>query len=360
MDTDVLIVGAGPAGTAAALRLAAIAPALAARTIVIDRAVFPRDKPCGGGLVRQSDTLLRYLGVSLDVPSVDVDRIRFDFPTVTTEHRGRRLFRVVRRIEFDAAMVRTVRARGVAVREGEAILDVRRDADGVHVHTTGGTYRAAVVIGADGARSLVRKRLVPGTVRDRFVALETVTPRASGGAADDAHTAVFDFRALHAGLRGYAWTFPCLVDGAPASNRGVGGSAWDADVSLRAMLHARLDPPADPAPPPVLAGATALLYHPATTQSAERVVLAGDAVGIDPWFGEGISVALGTGMLAAHAAADAHARGDFGFRGYRRTLRDSGVGWLLRRSRASARTFYRLAATRPETIAAAAARALPA
>ena len=82
MDTDVLIVGAGPAGTAAALRLAAIAPALAARTIVIDRAVFPRDKPCGGGLVRQSDTLLRYLGVSLDVSSVDVDRIRFE------EHLG--------------------------------------------------------------------------------------------------------------------------------------------------------------------------------------------------------------------------------------------------------------------------------
>ena len=52
-------------------------------------------------------------------------------------------------------------------------------------------------------------------------------------------------------------------------------------------------------------GATIPMYDPALPQSAPHVVLAGDAVGVDPWLGEGISVVTGTGMLAAHAAIEA-------------------------------------------------------
>ena len=346
MDVDVLIVGAGPAGSAAALRLAALAPDLASRTLMLDHAVFPRDKPCGGGIVRQSDALLRHLGVALDVPSVDVHTVRFQFAGGSADHRGHRMFRVVRRVEFDHALLTAARSRGIQVHEGERVVGFRRDADAIHVETTAGSYRAQVVVGADGARSRVRRDLVPGRPPERFVALEVLARRRSTGAGDD-HTAVFDFRAMGHGLRGYSWDFPCMSEGSRAANHGVGGTTWPADTSLRAMLAARLHEDGITIDPSALKGATAPLYHPSTPQSAERVVLAGDAVGIDPWFGEGISVALGTGMLAAHAVVDAFARQDLGFRSYRRAVRDSGVGWLLRRSRVRARTFYRRAAENP-------------
>ena len=87
-------------------------------------------------------------------------------------------------------------------------------------------------------------------------------------------------------------------------------------------------------------GATIPMYDPTLPQSAPHVVLAGDAVGVDPWLGEGISVAIGTGMVAAHATIDAFSRRDFSFREHRRRLRGSAVGEQLRRNRVFARSFY--------------------
>ena len=91
----------------------------------------------------------------------------------------------------------------------------------------------------------------------------------------------------------------------------------------------------------VVEGAAVPIYDPLSLQSAERVLLAGDAVGGDPWFGEGISVAIGTGMLAAHSAAHAIESNDFCFSDYTGRVRKSAVGWQLRRNRAAAHRFYR-------------------
>ena len=70
-------------------------------------------------------------------------------------------------------------------------------------------------------------------------------------------------------------------------------------------------------------------------------MLAGDAVGVDPWLGEGISVAIGTGMLAAHATIEAFEREDFSFRNHRTRVAGSALGLELRRNRLMARRFYR-------------------
>lgn len=342
MDFDIAIVGGGPAGSATALRLAALG--LAGRTVLLDRARFPRDKPCGGGIVRQTDRLLSFLDVAPDVPSVPIHAIRFVYPGGTSLRRAPNLFRVVRREEFDHALLREAARRGVAVFEDENVCGFERVPGAIVVRTGARELRARVVVGADGANGIVRRSLVGGRPQ-RFVALELLTRigRAAHEAGDGPDTAVFDFRPAASGLRGYYWDFPSLRAGEPWMNRGIGGSGWSGERSLEQLFATSLEDRGVALAREELQGATAPLYDPATPQSAPNVLLAGDAVGIDPWFGEGISVAIGTGILAANAAAAALASGDLDFPGHRRCVRDSAVGWQLRRNRATARGFYRAA-----------------
>ena len=204
-------------------------------------------------------------------------------------------------------------------------------------------YRARVVIGADGAGSLVRRSLVGPAAGERFVALGVLTPwqdRPDG----DANTAVLDFRPVARGLRGYAWDFPALRAGERRMNRGLGGTRWPAGVSARQLFAETLKTRGIDPRRCRFDGGSAPLYDPESPQSAERVLLTGDAVGVDPWFGEGISVAIGTGILAAHAATGALAAERFDFADYGERVRESAVGWQLCRNRLLADAFYEAAA----------------
>jgi geranylgeranyl reductase family protein len=342
VNVDVIIVGAGPAGSSAALQIARRSTELAGRLLLLDAARFPRPKVCGGGVVRAADRFLTHLEVEADVPSVAIDTMRFEYEGGRSVRCAPRAFRVVRRDEFDACLVRAAQGRGVALRQGDPVRHVRRDGDAIVVATARAEYRARVVIGADGSNSLVRRTLVGGPRPARFVALEVVTPRLREE-DEAASTAVFDFRPAASGLQGYRWDFPCLARGARVMNRGIGGAVGSAGESLKGRLRTLLTQRGIELPRAGLEGATAPYYDPALPQSAERVVLAGDAVGIDRWFGEGISVAIGTGILAAHAVVDAFERRDFSFADYSRRVRQSAVGDDLRRRRIAARSFYRAA-----------------
>ncbi len=344
-EYDLIIVGAGPAGSAAAIQTANCDPNVARRTLVLEKGVFPRHKLCGGGVTTHADALLAQLGVHLDVPSFPIHAARILFENIAFTIRYRNLFRIVRREEFDAALAQCVRARGVELREGESLVGLERDAQGVTVRTRADEYRARIVIGADGANSAVRRAL--GLSRwDRVSRLmEILTPANATSPEFAEHTAVFDFTPLVQGVQGYYWDFPSFKQNVPAMNRGI----FDSRVHPRAK-RAPLTPVFEASlarrnvelDGSALQGHPERWYDPRAKHSALRVLLAGDAMGTEPLFGEGISHALDSGMRAANAALDALAHDAYSFVSYERQIAWSALGRRLNFKHAIAFAAYGL------------------
>jgi geranylgeranyl reductase family protein len=334
-DWDVVIAGAGPGGASLAVALARRLPGI--RTLVLERARFPRAKPCGGGLTGHATEAMAALGLSLGVAATPAPGARVRFGAFEREVRLPRPVNVIRREEFDASLVAAARAAGVEIREGEAVSGFDVDAKGVTVHTqTGrGSVRAAALVGADGAASVVRKRLVAREpVPIRLFRAEVPAPPDWRGRNE----MVYDFSLFGEGLSGYLWVFPV-----PGDRLNVGLMHYPSDKLggaaltelLRRGLRVHGIELGDEA-----RGWPAWGYRGRAAVSASRVLLLGDAAGIDALTGEGIAVAMEHALVAAEHLAAAFAGGDFGFRGYRRALRRAVVGRELTLDGRLARLLY--------------------
>jgi menaquinone-9 beta-reductase len=330
VDADVVIAGAGPAGVSTAVALARRG---VRRVVVLDRASFPRQKPCGGGLTGHCDEAMAALGLELTVPSFPSPRARVRFGAeVRTVELGRPV-KVVRREEFDASLVAQARALGVEVREKTPLEGFTVEEGGVTVGAGGRRLRARVMVGADGVGSLVRKRLQPPQGRPiRLFRLELPAPRA----LDEAM--LYDFTPMADGLRGYLWIFPV-----PGGRINVGlmhdPAAPLSGGELTALLERHLRAHGVTLPGPAR-GWPAWGYSPSGVVSAPHLLVVGDAAGIDALTGEGIAVGMEHGLVAAGAIAEALDRGRFGFSGYRHALRRATVGRELALDRWLARLLY--------------------
>lgn len=123
-QVDVLIVGSGPAGMSTALHLVALNPGWARRMVVVDAAVHPRKKLCGGGVTRFGAEILANLGLEFEPPHVPVHEIRIIFEGRTLRFREAQALRVARRDEFDHWLVLRGEEHGIEVRQGEAVIDI--------------------------------------------------------------------------------------------------------------------------------------------------------------------------------------------------------------------------------------------
>ncbi len=318
---DVIVVGAGPAGSATAALMAASG----ARVLVLDRACFPRDKPCAeyvspgavrilerlGALERLTPDVGRRLrGMELRAP--DGGRYLVEYVADGVRHWGM----AVARAELDVALLELAHDRGAEVRQRCRATALLRAEDGtvcgvraVDAAAGESELRAGLVVGADGLHSVV--------VRELGLKAPVRWPRRLGLVAHFADVPWrHDYGEMRVGRHGYAGV-------APLDARGL------VSVGVATRL------PAGPVGPPLAALRAVVAEHPDLERRLERgrlvrpvqgvgplahavrasagpgYLLVGDAAGfVDPFTGEGIFRALRGAELAADAACRALAGAD--------------------------------------------------
>jgi geranylgeranyl reductase family protein len=343
---DVLIVGSGPSGSSTALHLVQQDAAWAKRVLVVDKAVHPREKLCGGGVTHLGTDVLARLGLRFEPRHFLVREVRLLYENKSFAFKGNPAFRVTRRDEFDHWLVRQLEARGVAVRQGEAVTDIAIEDDGVVVTTEKRTIHARVLVAADGSRSFVRRRLKWDDDSRVARLLEVLTPEDARRQVEFREgLAIFDFTPMHDGLQGYYWDFPSYVNGESYMNRGVFDSRARPErdkANLPGVLAESLTTRERDLEAYQLKGHPIRWFHKGGRFARPRVLLVGDAAGADPLMGEGISFALAYGQVAAEAIVDAFARQDFSFATYRDRLLATRLFRHLWRRTQAARIAYRL------------------
>jgi geranylgeranyl reductase family protein len=318
---DVVVVGGGPAGAATAAAARRADPA--ARVLVLDRADFPRDKVCGDGVAPEALDVLAGLGfdpgaLTEDYAGVSLLRLRSPGGT-TVERTMHRPARVVPRAVLDDRLLTAALASGAEFRRHV----VRR----LEVHPThvevDGVLAAGVVVGSDGAESIVRRALgiTPNPPHRLAIALRGYAPVPAG------LERVQLIATTEQRWPAYAWSFP-LGDGRANVGYGELVSGGVNREGLLAGLERLL--------PGIAAEELKAHRLPLSTgrprQSDGRVLLAGDAASlINPLTGEGIFYAVLSGALAGAAAV----RGGAAGAAYREALRRRLGRHLLHSSTAS-------------------------
>jgi geranylgeranyl reductase family protein len=287
---DVIVVGAGPAGSTTAYRLARAG----ARVCLLDRARFPRDKPCGGGLTLRA---VRQLPFSIEPVVEDrVDRLELGL------RYGRRFVKrsagplvlMTQRRRLDALLVEQAREAGAEFRDQVKVTAV--DPEGT-VTAEGESLEADVVVGADGANGITA-RVLGSSPLELGVALE-------GNVGYD-HLARERFQGravVELGVvpGGYAWVFPK----AEHANVGVGG--WGSEgPRLRERLSELCTAfGIDEGRVRDLRGHRLPMRGAVRRPVKRRVLLVGDAAGlVDPLSGDGMYEAFVSGRLAAAATLE--------------------------------------------------------
>ena len=348
---DVVVVGAGPAGSAAAL--AALRTRPGTRVLLLDRADFPRDKSCGDGIAPHALDVLERLGVhGLVDDHRPVHRLSLGYPAgdgPAVQGEMCRAARVVPRAVLDARL-RDAALRAGAVPARHRVREAVVRADGVVLD---GVHHAGVVVAADGAHSLLRRAagLPPAAGPHLALALRGYAPVRPDLAGEQRIVLAA------AGPTAYAWSFP-IGDG--RANVGYGEVLGSGPAPTRQHLLGRLDNLL----PGVAEGALGWRGHHLPLSSGRprqpggRLLLAGDALSlVNPLTGEGIYYAVLSGALAGAAAARASATGDGAAAGaaYRwalgrelgRHLRHTTAAALLTRHRPLLAAGVRAAAARP-------------
>jgi geranylgeranyl reductase family protein len=287
---DVVVVGAGPAGSTAAYRLSRAG----ARVLLLERERFPRDKPCGGGLTERALRLLPFSVDPVVEQTVDTVEARLRYGPRFERRSGSRLAVMTQRRRLDAYLAEQAVAAGAELRESTRVTGV----EGMTVRVGNEKLGADVLIGADGVNGIVARSLGLGRDHQHGVALEGNVSHAHADPARYDGRLVLEFGVVPGG---YGWVFPK----GDHVNVGVGG--WEREApTLREQL-ARLcaEHGIDPDAVTDVRGYRLPMRRPSSELARGRAALVGDAAGlVEPLTGDGIYEAFLSSKLVAEAALE--------------------------------------------------------
>ena len=279
---DALVVGAGPAGSTTAYRLAREG----ASVLLVDKARFPRDKPCGGGLTLRAARLLPFSVDPVVEDVVDRFQLRLGYGKSFERTSDEPLCLMTQRSRLDEFLARKAEEAGAEFRDGARVAF-----DDGNALVDGELIEAQVIVGADGVNGATARAF--GLARDHGhgVALE-------GNAPLDARYRGRLVLELGVVPGGYAWVFPK----GDHVNVGVGG--WESEgPRLREHLRRLCDEHGIDYDALTALRGYRLPYRRAESRFAnDNVLLVGDAAGlVDPLSGDGMYEAIVSGKAAAEA-----------------------------------------------------------
>ena len=329
-DADVIVVGAGVAGAAAAYLLAARGH----RVKLLEARTMPRSKPCGGGMAASVQRLFPF-----DLsPAVDqvITRVRFTWcleDPVLADLPGEAPFWIVQRSRFDAFLADQAVAAGAELLDGCPVSALHPCGDHWRLEREiGSPLLARAVVLADGARSRLNGELGLGSPKPRYASAHAVEVE---GAVPDPATARFEFGLVR---HGFCWAFPRQGGFSIGVGTFLGRELSDADTVLAELLPSLGLP----------AGAGVRSHWPLRVWDGHHrlhgdgVVVVGDAASLgDPFLAEGLRPALLSGTRAAEALDRWLAGDSAALAGYTEAMRlewGQSMAW----GRRIAQVFYRL------------------
>jgi flavin-dependent dehydrogenase len=339
-----MIVGAGPAGISTWLHLQKEAPQLARHSLVIEKAVFPRDKLCGGGVCIWASDVLASLGVDLDVPFLYVSDLEFRYGKEIDRLHQPNYFRFVKRLDFDHALAKAAANRGLKLHEDEMLTDILRTRNKLIISTNKGKYAVQVLVGADGAFSTVRKKMIPFQKRHLAPTFQMIAPADSKYNLEfTERKTVVDLTPIKKGLQGYVWHVPCLKDKTPSIAHGIVDFRVCPDrpkTDMKKIFGQELESRNIHQGPKIWSTHPIPWYSEDGILSKPNGILVGDAAGIEPAFGGGIHLSLSYGEVAAQAIISAFQTDDFSFLDYTQKIQSHQVGRHISKCTRLARAMY--------------------
>ena len=289
MSFDLAIIGGGPAGTAAAITAARFG----SRVLLMERGRFPRHKVCGEFISPEGVALLAGLGLGdLIARAPRVGRTRIFAPSSTAEAELSPPAAAISRYELDEALWQRAVAAGADCRE-QVEARVIKGSGPFEIETSAGDFTARAVLNASGRWSNLRRSGLAQQQQEKWVGWKAHFREADPPASVD----------LYFFSGGYCGVQP-LAGGhvnACAMVRAIGANSMDQVL----RLHPRLSERSLGWQQVSEAVATSPLIFAAPQAEENGVLFAGDAAGfIDPFVGDGISLALRSGMMAASAVAE--------------------------------------------------------
>ncbi len=294
---DLIVAGGGPSGASAARRAAKNG----LKTLLLEKELLPRYKPCGGAVSEHARSFLDF-PVPLEISEEDIYGVKVSYNGRTIVGRkGYRLAVTVTRSRFDYYLVRKAEEAGAAVIDGTAVTDYREDSDGVSVRAGGSEYRTRYLITAEGAHGSLKRRVRrPDEKTEYAIAVELGVAKDKGSISEESRDLIeIDFSAAR---NGYGWVFP--HDG--YYSIGVGGVAEylsKPKLDMDRFLCNKGFSSSSSGPSKTVhkqAGHMIPLGGIERRVASGRVLLSGDAAGfVDAFTGEGIAYAIRSGQIAA-------------------------------------------------------------